>query len=882
MKKDRLSIHVDNGQSDILEAITVLRNGGTPSQSGLVGITNKTYTSSPILPETIFNVQATGDLEARFSSLNYGGRTKVELLGNGNEPVSGMVISYQVEGTQGMSYELARLGVNTSDPNMGKETSFLVHQQGTVAIGDIRSRSNDGPSYVELANVDAKSALIISASGNASRSGTIALREQANAPNTSANFGKLYVKPYEVGIQTQALFFSDDAGNEFNLANSMEDSKDGALYGNQHGNTFGGWYTPREREESNQVQRNTFLGHGIDVWLNPYTAVRDNTIIGYHAGSGIDTGNKNTVVGSKSLTQSSPSNGNVVVGCNNLTVSDPEDPSRDEINNSIIIGNDLFVDHSTQDFTLAIGQAGTPFVTGLLKGANRKFSIISTTAEKTEFTLEDGDYNFNTVHETENFRRIVTFGSQDERAIHQARSMMSMRFKNASGRSQTLVDYDPSGTIPISPTWENPTFKRPTVSISGDLRLLGDVRFNDGTSLNTSSAFRTYYGLEVSGIKRLFIGTSYYLGLDFDGMNLASSLTSPISPSHSFVAVDVGDNKVGKMDLLSLGAYITSGVANMSDNCNAVFTNADNVIQTTKNSNSVFFGCDVATGATGWKHGIFIGTNAGFHSTTSNPGLSSDTTCTYIGYMAGHTASNTNDAIFIGNSAGKNADSSNKSIFIGLGAGENSTNPNSIGVGAHALGGEISEAEGGSRNIEIVAGLDDNQRLLYTSGALSDTINIQNSIAGNTKTPSISIGKATLTPDAVLEVIRDTTDTSYSLGHTDDNIQKWINNDSGVARVNSSGSYIKSEGCDSWFGNHEGFMTEYIYGPSSFTSPTSGLMRVRSYEKGFGTDKVLYVTNRDATVDIHGPGAVGGAAYVVTIMVNGEHRPIYVSCSGAS
>jgi hypothetical protein len=77
-------------------------------------------------------------------------------------------------------------------------------------------------------------------------------------------------------------------------------------------------------------------------------------------------------------------------------------------------------------------------------------------------------------------------------------------------------------------------------------------------------------------------------------------------------------------------------------------------------------------------------------------------------------------------------------------------------------------------------------------------------------------------------------------------------------------------------------MTEYIYGPSSFTSPTSGLMRVRSYEKGFGTDKVLYVTNRDATVDIHGPGAVGGAAYVVTIMVNGEHRPIYVSCSGAS
>ena len=68
--RDRLSIHVENGQSDIYEAVTILRNGGTVSQSGLVGITNKTYESdkAPFMPQTILNVQSEKDSDIRFSS----------------------------------------------------------------------------------------------------------------------------------------------------------------------------------------------------------------------------------------------------------------------------------------------------------------------------------------------------------------------------------------------------------------------------------------------------------------------------------------------------------------------------------------------------------------------------------------------------------------------------------------------------------------------------------------------------------------------------------------------------------------------------------------------------------------------------------------------
>ena len=93
--KDRLSIHVDNGQSEIFEAISILRNGGTVSRSGLVGITNKTHpaSSDPILPETIFNVQSSGESDIRFSSLgSY--KSNLQLLGNGNATASGFQITY--------------------------------------------------------------------------------------------------------------------------------------------------------------------------------------------------------------------------------------------------------------------------------------------------------------------------------------------------------------------------------------------------------------------------------------------------------------------------------------------------------------------------------------------------------------------------------------------------------------------------------------------------------------------------------------------------------------------------------------------------------------------------------------------------------------------
>ena len=144
----------------------------------------------------------------------------------------------------------------------------------------------------------------------------------------------------------------------------------------------------------------------------------------------------------------------------------------------------------------------------------------------------------------------------------------------------------------------------------------------------------------------------------------------------------------------------------------------------------------------------------------------------------------------------------------------------------------------------------------------------------------ISIGDARLSPQAPLEVRRDT----ELNGHSDsEDVQTWADNDLIVARTTASGDYIRrdEQGTEAWFGQYEGFMVDYIYAPSSYTAPTSGLMRTRTYDNGFSTDSLIWVTNRDPKLNIHGEGAIGGAAFVVTNRVNGENRPVYISCSGS-
>ena len=70
----------------------------------------------------------------------------------------------------------------------------------------------------------------------------------------------------------------------------------------------------------------------------------------------------------------------------------------------------------------------------------------------------------------------------------------------------------------------------------------------------------------------------------------------------------------------------------------------------------------------------------------------------------------------------------------------------------------------------------------------------------------------------------------------------------------------------------EGFMTEEIQPPDSFTAGRSGLMTIRDENQSEAGQ--VYIVNRDTELGI------SGCKYVVAQYVNGEYRPVYVGCSG--
>ncbi len=896
---DRLSINVNNGQSKVFEAFTVSRKGGTVSESGLVGITNITREDHqrPIVPETVFNVQSSLESNIRFSSHGVT-RSNIELLANGNVRASGLHISYNpaldnsdlntVYG--GGAADLPVIDFSHIEPSgtEGSEYGFLsVTEQGKIGIGLTKTRHLSN----EVRPFTITDPLTISNGnhGMAGNSGTISIRSQCVNPGTNANFGKIFVKPFDGGsFQTDMPYFLDGGGNLFALVTSKLNPE--SVYYDGFGNTFAGEHTPKDRQIGSHFSTttakrdNTFFGEGAGHTADTAIAARHNTFIGSNAGSGIgksegNTGQRNTVVGAKSFNNAVGGN-NIVIGYNNLSdINLPPDESPDSYNEYIIIGNSI----RTPESPLQIGD----FIYGV-GGTPESATVYS----KGRIGVWDTDLHTLIGHSNRGSRNISRIVSKNFAAPLTNPDIFTVDFENAIGRSQTLIELDPSGTIPnTSPTFIAPTFHTPFMGVSGDIRIVGGIRFSDGTFMNTNPIIGQA-NLGGSGISRTQSGQTYSFHLDFTSLEEATTYKDPIDVNNAFLALQVNDDtsidKISKIKMQDLAGYLGSNQAAFQSNCNAYFTNNNNAIDKDKNKNSIFIGCDVAAGATGWKGSVIIGNEAGYGSTIPNVSLETDTAAVYIGYRAAYQAINCHNAVFVGSNAGRDADSSEHSIFIGSSAGEYANNPNSIGIGRFALHGESSVDEQGSNNIEIVAGLNDSQRLLYQKSTMSNRLNIQNTIAADTKTRTVSIGDARLSSsstetkplDAVLEVRwHDNVESDSDHRHTN-YVQSWHANDVHVGAVTASGHLVTnvkgwnetSASPDCWFGNLEGVIQGTIAAPSDHTSSNTGSMRVFKVDQTTGTRTLLSdtvtVVNRNPSMSL------AANDIVITAVLNGEHRPV--------
>ena len=857
---DRLSIvSIDSGS--LYEPVTILRNHGY-SQSGVFGITNITGTS--ILPRTIFNVQAESGCDVRFSTKNLN-KTKLQLLSNGNAPYSGVQITYTpVNGSTinsqntNINVDFSLLFPSGSSNTCGTETPYEdgfmeVAENGYIGIGKTKSANT----RIFLPN-----APLTIYHDDPINSGTISLHEQTFGPTATADYGKIYVKPFSIsGCQSQSLFFKDDDGNEFNLIFNSNSSSNGLLYGDVRYNTFGGIDCPKTRPAQNGAYSNTALGHSA---LYELTDGDRNTAVGYNAGKGNTIGSdnvyigssagkaflsaaKNVVIGADSAYVTSNGTGNILIGYKNLAESSSQPQ------NVILIGTGLYKDTTStiSDNTFILGFGDYPLLSGNTSTTSFANRILTIREGKFSTTSQYLDQQFILDHALESSRYVTSIKIKDNLNSNINDGYLSLRFLDQNNKSRTLMDFDhkasPMSTVP---TFTVASPARPFVTVSGDLRVLGAIRFSNGTSLDDGN-----------------------VDVELNFVDLPDALDTPdtITGDNSYLALSVpsgGSDYVGKITIGEFSDLIGSGFAKVGDNCNHIFTNVGNAINTNKNSQSVFIGCNVGTNATGWKHSVMIGTEAGQGSTTPNNNLATDSASVFIGMQAGKDADNVYNSVFIGPNAGKYAGSGYNTILIGANAGTYCGYKNSIGIGENALRGKVDDQEQGSKNIEIITGLLDNQRLLYNLD-VSNKLNIQNTIAGDTSQRKISIGNATLNPDAILSVRKHNLIDSHA---STEYIQSWWCESTRASATDCSGNYVVFKNLPKGYPIIiEGTLDQNLTAPASSSSPTSAWMLPKGSDwTNDGT--AIQVYNRDTKL------SAPSGKYIIAAYINGNFKPIWVSC----
>jgi hypothetical protein len=444
-KTDRLDISVYDDMTAPVNAFTVMRDY---KGAGLVGITN--MVTNP-LPNTIFNVQSTGNAVARVTGGD-GTYSRLQLLSGSN----------YIDSADGLEVEYAA--------NAGK---ISLYKDGTknVAISIDPSRQVG----IDLDVPNAKLAV----------RGDISMQEfdQGRAASNTSSFGKLFVTASDIDGECQKLIFQDECGNQKDLGLNSRDSKlSSTLFGDQNGNQFAGFLSPLSRSVADLTDNFRNITYGASGLKN-LTSGDDNIAVGYRAGTNVSQGGKNILIGNLAGEGLTTGMGNVIIGHN---VGDDEISSN--ISNSILIGRDNLGRNATTDYSLYIGAGHNYTILKGIMGPNPSDKYLEVPDGK--FMVTGGSDNM-TIKHSNNF-----FGSDKVASIFNKNDIYSnnpdggvaFTFTGADGNEKTLMTMrhhvDAMTTLP---TFAVASIERPAISVSGDINILGGIRFSDGTSVTLES-----------------------------------------------------------------------------------------------------------------------------------------------------------------------------------------------------------------------------------------------------------------------------------------------------------------------------------------------------------------------------------------------------------
>ena len=451
LSTDRLVFSSYDNSSYSTNHFMLMKKPNDSNDKGVFGINNFDLNGvgTSLLPETIFNVRSDTNAEARITAENAGNvSSALQLLTSSNCLSDGLELKYSSSDKHG------RLSIYQTTSGV---MAASISESGYVGI---------------CSSGDLSELLTIGGSGNPS--GVIKMHEVTDDnltinPIYDSGFGRLYVKHDFIPNRSQKLQFLDSSGNIATVTRSRFDSQDNLVFTDtmDSGNTFAGILSPVDRT-SITGGRNTGYGYGA---LSGITIGNENVAIGWKAASGITIGSGNTVIGSHSANNLSYGSGNIFLGRGiNANASGMD---------TISIGNNL---PAISNNGFQIGNSTDISISGL-HGTYVHVNADLMAAKNSTLSIED-------ISQTEYLKFTHDMVEVEIKDSYRVPYPLNLRFSGSGVHgSNNLMTFDHSAVemsgVEFSPSFEAPSVARPFASLSGDLKVLGAVRFRDGTSVES-------------------------------------------------------------------------------------------------------------------------------------------------------------------------------------------------------------------------------------------------------------------------------------------------------------------------------------------------------------------------------------------------------------
>jgi hypothetical protein len=482
---DRFVIGSYNNSSNMFNTISLMKDGS----QGIFGINGLGVLSENIVPKTALDIRTTGNAIIRATAENQSKTiAALQLFGEQSYEYNGIEIAYL--NTSGV----ADLSIYKDS---GKQVFFRLYDNNTVGLFTSSGTSN----------------AMLTLGDNFRNTAAISLKDYSGSPTATSTYGKLFVKPKIADYQAQSVFFMDGSGNTHDLIINKFDVNDARLlFTDNFENTFGGLQSPRTRILSG-ANGNTTLGHRS---LYSISNGDFNIAIGSHAASGLITGSNNTIIGPYSARSISTGSNNIVIGNSgfNNTIN--------SASHNIVIGNNSIGNNTSGNYNFILGAQHNLV---LLQG-----TLGPTDQDKQLSLPSGGKLNiFDNTNADALGLRANIIEVQDFSGNNYPDNTLSFRFKgNSSADLLTLKHH----VAPLSktPNYNSDSNDIPHADLRGDLRLLGSVRFSDGTSLDSSSQI-TNLNAQVATVSGQISTINSVLSSIFIEGNVSRDISSPQDPS---------------------------------------------------------------------------------------------------------------------------------------------------------------------------------------------------------------------------------------------------------------------------------------------------------------------------------------------------------------